>query len=36
VAWGATAEVLTAAHWQRAQAMREPFDESAPVCEVAH
>lgn len=36
VAWGATAEVLTAAHWQRAQTMREPFDESAPVCEVAH
>lgn len=36
VAWGATAEVLTAANWQRAQAMREPFDESAPVCEIAH
>jgi zinc/manganese transport system ATP-binding protein len=36
VAWGATAEVLTAAHWQRAQAMHEPFDESAPVCEVTH
>lgn len=36
VAWGATTEVLTAAHWQRAQAMREPFDETAPVCEVAH
>ena len=36
VAWGATAEVLTVAHWQRAQAMREPFDESATVCEAAH
>ncbi len=33
VAWGPTAEVLTAAHWQRAQSLREPFDDAAGVCE---
>lgn len=32
VAWGATAEVLTPAHWQRALRMQEPFDEDAPLC----
>ena len=30
VAWGATADVLTPAHWQRALRMREPFDDDAP------
>lgn len=33
VAWGATAEVLTDAHWQRALRMQEPFDDDAPVCQ---
>lgn len=32
VAWGATAEVLTEAHWQRALHMQEPFDDDAPLC----
>ncbi|WP_332746042.1 zinc ABC transporter ATP-binding protein AztA [Hydrogenophaga sp.] len=32
VAWGATAEVLTESHWQRALRMQEPFDENAPLC----
>lgn len=32
VAWGATADVLTEAHWQRALRMQEPFDEQAPMC----
>jgi zinc/manganese transport system ATP-binding protein len=32
IAWGDTAEVLVEAHWQRAQAMHEAFDELAPVC----
>ena len=32
VAWGATAEVLTPAHWQRALRMQEPFDDDAPLC----
>ncbi len=31
VAWGATAEVLTQAHWQRALRMQEPFDDDAPL-----
>lgn len=35
VAWGATAEVLTPAHWQRALRMQEPFDEDAPLCAAA-
>lgn len=33
VAWGATAEVLTAANLARAQSLREPFDELAGECE---
>jgi zinc/manganese transport system ATP-binding protein len=33
VAWGPTAQVLTEADWLRAQHMREPFDEHAPLCE---
>jgi zinc/manganese transport system ATP-binding protein len=33
VAWGATAGVLTDAHWARAQSLREPFDEQAGECE---
>ncbi|MDQ7745504.1 metal ABC transporter ATP-binding protein [Hydrogenophaga pseudoflava] len=33
VAWGATAEVLTAANRARAQSLREPFDEQAGECE---
>jgi zinc/manganese transport system ATP-binding protein len=33
VAWGPTAQVLTEANWLRAQHMREPFDEHAPLCE---
>lgn len=33
IAWGPTAEVLTTAHWSRAQRMKEPFDDAAPVCE---
>lgn len=32
VAWGATAEVLTDVHWQRALRMQEPFDDDAPLC----
>jgi zinc/manganese transport system ATP-binding protein len=32
VAWGATAEVLTPTHWQRALRMQEPFDDDAPLC----
>ena len=32
VACGPTAEVLTDAHWARAQRMQEPFDEDAPPC----
>lgn len=34
VAWGPTAEVLTDAHWARAQSLREPFDEQAGICGV--
>jgi zinc/manganese transport system ATP-binding protein len=33
VAWGATREVLSAAHRLRARQMREPFDEDAVPCE---
>ncbi|QHE87304.1 zinc ABC transporter ATP-binding protein AztA [Hydrogenophaga sp. BPS33] len=33
VAFGATADVLTPAHWQRALRLQEPFDEGAPACE---
>ena len=33
IAFGPTAEVLTDANWARAQRMREPFDEQAPLCE---
>jgi zinc/manganese transport system ATP-binding protein len=33
VAWGPTAQVLTEANWLRAQRLREPFDEHAPLCE---
>jgi zinc/manganese transport system ATP-binding protein len=32
VAWGPTDRVLTEANWLRAQHMREPFDEHAPLC----
>jgi zinc/manganese transport system ATP-binding protein len=32
VAYGPTAEVLTDAHWARAQRMHEAFDEDAPLC----
>jgi zinc/manganese transport system ATP-binding protein len=32
VAYGPTAEVLTDAHWARAQRMQEPFDDDAPPC----
>lgn len=32
VAFGATLDVLTADHWQRALRMQEPFDDSAPPC----
>jgi zinc/manganese transport system ATP-binding protein len=32
VAWGATVEVLTPAHWQRALRMQEPFNDDAPLC----
>lgn len=35
VAWGPTAEVLTAANWDRAQRLREPFDDQAGVCEAS-
>jgi zinc/manganese transport system ATP-binding protein len=33
VAWGPTVQALTEANWLRAQHMREPFDEHAPLCE---
>jgi zinc/manganese transport system ATP-binding protein len=33
VGWGPTEQVLTEANWLRAQHMREPFDEHAPLCE---
>ena len=33
VAWGPTTQVLTEANWLRAQRLREPFDEHAPLCE---
>nr|WP_084360535.1 ABC transporter ATP-binding protein [Hydrogenophaga palleronii] len=33
VAWGATAEVLTAEHWTRALRLQEPFDDAAEACE---
>ncbi|WP_297750547.1 zinc ABC transporter ATP-binding protein AztA [Hydrogenophaga sp.] len=33
VAWGATAEVLTEAHWQRALRLQEPFDDHALLCQ---
>ncbi|MGI9215627.1 MAG: zinc ABC transporter ATP-binding protein AztA [Hydrogenophaga sp.] len=33
VAFGPTAEVLTDAHWARAQRLHEPFDDDAPTCE---
>ncbi|MCB2018120.1 MAG: ABC transporter ATP-binding protein [Hydrogenophaga sp.] len=36
VAWGATTEVLTDAHWARAQRLHEPFDERASVCDSPH
>lgn len=32
--FGATAEVLTDAHWDEAQRLQEPFEEQAEVCEV--
>ena len=32
VAFGPTAEVLSDAHWARAQRMQEPFDDDAPLC----
>lgn len=32
VAWGPTAQALTAANWAQAQDLREPFDDHAPVC----
>ena len=32
VAYGPTAEVLTDAHWARAQRMHEAFDDEAPLC----
>ena len=32
VASGPTAEVLSDAHWARAQRMQEPFDDDAPLC----
>ncbi|MFP8835143.1 metal ABC transporter ATP-binding protein [Hydrogenophaga sp. XSHU_21] len=34
VAWGPTAEALTEVNWARAQALREPFDDHAGVCDV--
>lgn len=33
VAWGHTSDVFTEAHWQKAQALHEAFDEQAPVCQ---
>ena len=36
IAYGPTAEVLSEANWARAQRMREPFDELAPLCEAGH
>ena len=35
IAWGATADVLTPANWQRALHMQEPFDDGAEVCHAA-
>lgn len=35
VAFGPTNEVLTNAHWARAQRMQEPFDDDAPPCAVS-
>ncbi|MDP3888116.1 zinc ABC transporter ATP-binding protein AztA [Hydrogenophaga sp.] len=35
VAYGPTAEVLTDAHWARAQRMHEAFDDDAPLCVAA-
>jgi len=32
VAWGPTAEVLTADHWARALRLQEPFDDGAEAC----
>lgn len=32
VAWGPTEEAFTPAHWARAQALHEAFDDQAPVC----
>ena len=36
IAFGPTATALTEANWARAQRMREPFDEQAPLCEADH
>jgi zinc/manganese transport system ATP-binding protein len=36
IAWGPTAEALTAANMARARGMTEAFDDSAPFCEVDH
>lgn len=33
VAWGPTAEVLTAGHWTRALRLQEPFDDEAGACD---
>ena len=35
MAYGPTAEVLTDAHWARAQRMHEAFDDDAPLCAAA-
>lgn len=35
VAWGPTAQVLTPAHWARAQRLQEPFDDAAQPCPIA-
>jgi zinc/manganese transport system ATP-binding protein len=34
IAWGATADVLTAANWQRARAMVEAWDDTAAICDI--
>ena len=34
IAWGPTAKVLTAAHWQRARAMAETWDNQAALCQL--
>jgi zinc/manganese transport system ATP-binding protein len=34
IAWGATCKVLTPAHLQRARAMAEAWDDSAPLCDL--